>query len=333
MSDRPPMPRRRRTLWLSAFAIAVSATLALRSTVIVDETQFVLVAEFGRITAVYGDTPGEAGLHFKWPWQTTIEVDRRLQVFDPPPREVITGDKRNLEVGSYVVWRVSDPARFLRAAGSLDGAEARLNERVAAALSDAIGRRDLATLASTDAKIWGLDTLADGALRSVSLQADRELGVEVVDVRLKRFNHPVEVRPAVFDLIRSERKQVAAALRAEGEAEYLTITSQADRQRDTILAQAEAEAERIRGQADAEATRLSNDAHSRDPKFFEFLRTLDAYKAILDEKATVVLSSSSPLLRLLNQGPGEDLLRGSSGIAGQPAGATATSSVKPEPRP
>jgi modulator of FtsH protease HflC len=116
------------------------------------------------------------------------------------------------------------------------------------------------------------------------------------------------VRPAVFDLIRSERKQVAAALRAQGEAEYLTLTSQADRQRDAILAQADAEAERIRGQAEAEATRLYNDAHARDPKFAEFLRTLETYRAILDDKATVVLSASSPLLKLLSQGPSEALM-------------------------
>jgi regulator of protease activity HflC (stomatin/prohibitin superfamily) len=112
----------------------------------------------------------------------------------------------------------------------------------------------------------------------------------------------------VFDLIRSERKQVAAALRAEGEAQFQTLTSQADRERDTTLAQADAEAERLRGQADAEATRLSNEAHARDPKFYEFLRTLEAYRAILDEKATVVLSSASPLLKLLSQGPGGDLM-------------------------
>jgi membrane protease subunit HflC len=311
------MQRRRRIFWAAAIGFVLLGALAVRSTVVVDETQYVLVTEFGRVVAVHGDAPGEAGLSLKWPWQSALEIDRRLQVFDPPPREVITGDKRNLEVGSYVVWRVSDPSRFVRSAGSLEAAEARLNERVSAALSDAIGRRDLATLASTDPKVWGLDSLTDEVLRSVGRQAGDELGVEVVDVRLRRFNYPVEVRPAVFDLIRSERKQVASALRAEGEAQYQTLTSQADRQRDTILAQADAEAERLRGQADAESTRISNEAHARDPKFFEFLRTLETYRAILDEKATVVLSSSSPLLRLLNQGPGDDLLRGPTGVAGQ----------------
>src|SRR5207248_10233447 len=104
-----------------------------------------------------------------------------------------------------------------------------------------------------------------------------------------------------------ERRQVAAALRAEGEAEYQAITSRADRERDAVLARADAEAERLRGLADADAARIGNEAHARDPRFYEFLRTLDAYRAILDDKATVVLSSSSPLLKLLTQGPDNDL--------------------------
>jgi membrane protease subunit HflC len=288
--------------------LAIAITAALRSWVIVDETQYVVVTDFGRIVAVHGDDAGEAGLHAKWPWQSALYIDRRLQVFDPPPREVLTGDKRNLEVASYVVWRVGAPVRFLQSAATLDAAEARLSERVAAALSNAIGRRELSALVSTDAKLWQLDALVAEVLAAVAPQAQSELGLEVLDVRLRRFTPPLEVRPAVFDLIRSERRQVAATLRAEGEAEYQTITSQAERERDATLAQADAEAERIRGRGQAEATRLSNEAHARDPKFAEFLRTLDAYRALLDDKATIVLSSASPLLKLLTQGPSEELL-------------------------
>lgn len=299
------MRRRQPILWF-LLALAVFLGIVSRSFVVVDESEAVLVTEFGRIVRVH-DGPDGPGLHGKWPWQSWQSVDRRLRVFDPPPREVITGDKRNLEVGSYVAWRVTDPVRFVRSGGSLDGAEARLDERVSAALSDAVGRREMAALASTDPNVWGLDALSEEVVAAVAKSARDELGVEVVDVRLRRFNHPIEVRPAVFELIRSERKQVAAALRAEGEADYQAITSRAERERDTILAQADAEAERLRGMADAEAARITNEAHARDPKFAEFLRTLEAYRAILDEKATVVLSSSSPLLKLLTQGPADEV--------------------------
>jgi modulator of FtsH protease HflC len=299
--------RRTRPIALALLALAVLAVLAARSWVKVDETESVLITEFGRPVVLYGS--GEAGFHLKLPWQSTQAIDRRLQVFDPPSREMITGDKRNLEVASYVVWRVADPNRFLRSAGTLSAAEARLDERVSAALSNAISRRDLASLASTDPNVWSLDTLSREVLGNVSELARAELGVDVVDVRLRRFIHPVEVRPAVFDLIRSERRKVAATLRAEGEAQYQTLTSQADRERDGILARADADAERLRGRGDADATRVLNEAHARDPKFYEFLRMLETYRAILDEKATVVLSSGSPLLRLFTQGPADELLK------------------------
>src|SRR3954469_8144297 len=109
------MPRFFRVILLLAF-VAIVAVVALRSWVVVDETQYVVVTDFGRIVAVYGDEEDETGLIVKWPWQWALAIDRRLRVFDPPTREVLTGDKRNLEVASYVVWRVDDPSRFLRSA-------------------------------------------------------------------------------------------------------------------------------------------------------------------------------------------------------------------------
>jgi membrane protease subunit HflC len=295
----------KRTLgWLVALGSLVGiAAVVASSLVVVDETEYAIITRFGRIVAVYGDQAGEAGLHFKAPWEIALSIDRRLRVFEPPPREVITGDKRNLEVASYVVWRVADPILFLRASASHELAEARLQERVSANVSDAVGRRELAALASIDASRWALDSITDEVTSAVAPTARSELGVEVLDVRLRRFNHPVEVRPAVFELIRSERRQVAAKLRAEGESQYVTITSQADRMRDTVLAQAEADAQRVKGGAQAEATRILNEAHARDSRFFEFLRTLESYRSILDGQTTVVLSSSSPLLKLLAQGP------------------------------
>ncbi len=311
--------RRRLAGIIGLGALVVLIGLGAGCFVAVDETEYVVVTSFGRVVAVYGLEPGTAGLHSKLPWQSILRVDRRLRASDPPPREVITGDKRNLEVSSYVIYRVADPVRFLQGSGSLEQAEARLSERVAAALSDAIGRRDLAALASTEPGRGSIDELTRDTLQAVAGRSLSELGIEVVDLGLRRFNHPLEVRPAVFELIRSERRQVAARLRAEGEAQYTTITSQADRTRDTLLAQADAEAERIRGQAQAESTRILNEAHARDPKFYELLRTLDSYGSILDSKATVVLSSSSPLLKLLGRGPGEEPVEEVSKDAGKVA--------------
>lgn len=286
---------------------ALTGLIGLRSVHVVDETQFVVLTDFGRPVDVLGDEPGEAGLHLRRPWQSAIAVDRRTQVSEPPAREVITGDKRNLEVAPFVVWRVADPLRFLRSAGTLEAARARLDERVAAAVNDAMGRMTLDNLASTEPDSWRLDDLSGQVLGAAGVAVREELGIELLDVRLRRFNHPLEVRPAIFDLIRSERKQEATRLRAEGEAEYRKLVSQADRERDEILAQAEADADRIRARGDAEATRILNAAHARDPRFFEFLRTLEAYRAMLDDRTTLVLSSSSPLLQLLTRGLPDEL--------------------------
>ena len=291
---------------LASLAVLVLAVLGFSCLVAVDETEYALVTSFGEVVAIHGREPGTAGLHGKLPWQSVLRVDRRLRTADPAPREVITADKRNLEVAPYLVYRVADPLLFVRGAGSLEQAEARLGERVSAALSDAIGLRDLAALATTEPSRWALDALCKETLAAVSPAARSELGVDVVDLGLSRFNHPLEVRPAVFELIRSERRQVAARLRAEGEAQYTTIISQADRGRDAILAQADAEAERIRGHAQAESTRILNEAHARDPRFYELTRTLESYGSILDPKTTIVLSSSSPLLKMLYRGPGEE---------------------------
>src|SRR5579871_428077 len=177
--------RRLRRLLILAVALGLLAALVVRSAVIVDETEFVLVTEFGRPVALYGDAKDEAGFHWKWPWQSSQPIDRRLRVFDPPPRELITGDKRNLEVASYVAWRVVDPDKFIRSAGTLDAAEARLNERVSAALSHAFGSRDLASIASNDPKVWSLDALTEDLVEAVAPGAKDELGVEVVDIRLR----------------------------------------------------------------------------------------------------------------------------------------------------
>src|SRR5690606_369432 len=131
--------------------------------------------------------------------------------------------------------------------------------------------------------------------------ASEQFGIELVDVRLKRFNHPSEVRQAIYDRIRSERNRDAVRYRSEGDSQAQRIRSRADLEKETMLAKAQAEATTIRGTADAERTRILNEAQAKDPRFFDLLRTLEAYTKILDEKTTLVLSTDNPLFRLLTQ--------------------------------
>ena len=220
-------------------------------------------------------------------------------------------------------------------------AEARLAERISAALGESIARRPLDAFISVKEGESGLALLGAEVLSSVKDAAARELGIEVIAVEPTSFVPPLEVRPSVFDLIRSERKRVAATLKAEGDANYRGIVSKADRERAATLAAADADAERIRASGEADALLVLNEAHARDPRFFEFLRTLESYSALLDEQATLVLSSTSPLLRLLTQGPGADLLREDNDSIAAPAGSRHPSepgvkggtAAPPEPKP
>ncbi len=147
-----------------------------------------------------------------------------------------------------------------------------------------------------------LDAMMTGATGRIADQASKEYGLEVVDVRLRRLNYPEEVRSAVFEQIRSERRRVAAATRAEGESQARTIRSAADLERARTLAEAEADAARLVGEGEAQAARIANDAHAADPAFYQFLKTLETYRAALDARTTLVLSADSPFLRLLTAG-------------------------------
>jgi modulator of FtsH protease HflC len=275
----------------------VGLVAAVRSVVIVDQAESVYVTEFGRPVRLIA----EPGLHFKWPHQSRRGFDRRLQVDTPPAREMLTRDKKNLEVAWYVGWRIADVDRFLASVRTLPDAAARLEDMAASVLAAELGGRDLADLVRVGDES-ALGRLMEGAAARIGEQARREYGVEVVDCRLRRLNYPEEVRAAVFEQIRSEPQRVAAATRAEGESQARQVKSAADRERARIVAEAEADAARLVGEGEAGATRIANDAHAADPAFYQFLKTLDAYRVALDKKTTLVLSAESPFLKLLTRG-------------------------------
>ncbi|HVA48248.1 MAG TPA: protease modulator HflC [Pirellulales bacterium] len=313
----PSSDRRPGWLWqraaIALLAIAVVG-LAARTIFFVDETEYVYVTQFGEPLRL--DT--EPGLAVKWPYQSLWRFDRRLQVYEPPPREMLTQDKENLNFEWYVCWRIpgagfatdaggladteSHVRRFLQAVGGTQAAESRLEERIQAALAAEIGRTRLAELVSLEPGGVAIGPIMDRITANIRRAAAEQFGIEVVEVRLKRFNYPEAVKPAVFAEIRSERQRVAVQYRAEGESEKTRIESQAALARDRLLAQAKREATRLRGEGEAKAIATFNAAHAKDPAFYQLLKTLDTYRAILDDQTTVVLSADSPLLKLLTQG-------------------------------
>ncbi|MGE3819658.1 MAG: protease modulator HflC [Isosphaeraceae bacterium] len=270
---------------------------AWRTALIVDQTESAYVTEFGRPVRLIE----EPGLHAKWPWQSARAFDRRLILDAPPSREMLTRDKKNLEVAWSSSWKIADVDRFLRSVRTPEDASARLEDMAASLLAAELVRHDLSDLV----KVGGgsnLETLMDEVTRRIADQAVREFGLQVVDVRLRRLNYPEDVRPAVFEQIRSERQRVAAATRAEGESLARTIRSGADLERTRTLAEADADAARVIGEGEAAAARIANEAHCVDPVFYQFLKTLETYRSALDTKTTLVLSAESPFLKLLTQG-------------------------------
>jgi len=331
-NDSPPRAGARRTARAAGALLLLGALLfaVTNSIVFVDETEFVIIERLGEITAVY-DRPEDRGCHFKLPWpiETSRSFDRRIHLFDPPGREIFTRDKKNITVDAYVCWKIAESAsgaaepltdrpvvRFFRSLGDVAGAENRIDSRLRSILGPQIGQVELGELLSVVDSEQGPDEQATGQLEticeSVRSQVDARpgesgtlrdrLGIEIVDVRIKRLNLPTGNQQAVFERMKSERRKIADRYRSAGMAENKVIRSQADRQYAEILARSSRRAEEIRGAAEAESIGILNRAHAQDPELYGVIQKLDTYRKILNDKTTLVLSASSNLLKLLTDG-------------------------------
>lgn len=310
--------------WLrfSPLLLPVAAWLLYISTFTVDATEYVHLTQFGRSIAMYdGGSDADAGLHFKLPWpiQSVRRLDRRLQVFDLPGAELLTRDPRGntidktLTIDAYVLWRIDGTIgaeKFITTVGSLQQAQLILGQRVSSELGAAIARMELDDLISVDPgkvdrqRDLLRERLLDEGNPSLRQSALKSYGIEVVDIRLRRSNHPAAVRDAIFDRIRSERAKKVADYQSEGERIASEIRSRTEREVAELKAKAEAEAIELRGEADASADRIRNEAQRLDPKFYSFLRKLEDYQRIMgDGKTTLLLSTHRELFDLLYNPP------------------------------
>ncbi len=284
--------------YLPAALAAAAALVLYLSFYSVRETEFVLVVQFGQ--PLY--TVTDAGLHAKWPFQTALYFDRRLRVYNPRPSEFLTRDKKNLVVENYVVWRIQDPQRFVQTVGDATAAEMRLHDIIWSGLSAALGTHDLESIVSAAPEKLEAARMLDNLTALTDRAALDQYGISVVDVRIKRLNLPEQNKQSVYARMRAERERIARQYRAEGEEQALSIRADADRQREEILSVAYKQAENVRGQGDAESTRIYGQAYSKNARLYKLLRTLEAYKKVLDDKTTAILSSDSELLRILTHG-------------------------------
>ena len=325
-------------LIVGLIAAAVMARQCLFS---VDKTEFVYLTQFGRHLATFdGADDAQAGLHVKWPWpiQSVQRIDRRLQHFDLPGAELLTRDPRKntidktLTLDAYVCWRIADGEsvdRFIRSVGTPDGAQAILGQRVSSELGAAVGGMELDDLFATDpAKVrerreWLreriLDTPGPDGEPTLRQAARQDYGIEIVDVRLRRSNHPDAVRDAIFQRIRSERERRAADYRSEGVRRAADIESQSKREVAEMRARAEAEARTLRARASAEADQIRGEAQAKDPQFYAFLKKLEEYNRILGaNNSTLLLSTHRELFDTLFNPPAFDRTPAAPAVKGGP---------------
>jgi membrane protease subunit HflC len=273
-------------LMIAGGAVVAALFLVANTFFTVHQTQQVLITQFGQPIR----TISQPGLHAKIPLiQTVIAFDRRLLDYEGPPEEVILGDQRRLIVDSFTRFRIDDPLLFFQTVGQFEtGVRARLNSIVSSAL---------AVLSAERGRIMA-------EIRRQVNEEGRRFGIIVEDVRIRRADLPDENTQAILARMQSERERVAREARAEGAEHAQRIRAGAERERTVLLAEAEARANILRGQGEQEAIRIFADAFQRDPEFFAFWRTMQAYRdGIAEGGARLVLSPDSEFFRFLRQAP------------------------------
>jgi modulator of FtsH protease HflC len=267
----------------------------LSSTIfVVDQRQYAAVFAFGELKRVVE----EPGLQFKLPppFQSVQFFERRILTIDTPDAErFITAEKKNLLVDSFVKWRIVEPRKFfISFRGDERMAQDRLNQLVKSALNEEFTKRTVRELISEQR-----EQVMQNIRKKVAEEA-ADIGIEIVDVRLKRIDLLAEISESVFRRMEAERKRVANELRSTGSAESEKIRADAERQRDIILSKAYRDAQKIKGQGDARATALYGEAFNRDPQFAQFYRSLEAYRSSFKTKQDLmVMDPSSEFLKFM----------------------------------
>ncbi len=275
-------------LSFAAILLIGAAILSSMCAFVVDQREQALVLQFGNPKNVVVD----AGLHFKLPWQSVESFDRRLLESDALPNEVITKDKKSILVDNYTRWRITDPLKVYQVARTQFGVSSRMQDVVRGKVREVLGQHTLHEIVSGGDK----ENLRAELMESIQKRAAadaKELGIEVVDVRIKRADLPQENSEAVFQRMKAERNRIAKEYRSEGEEAAREIRAKAEKDVKFLVADAYKNAQIIRGRADAKATKTYASAHKRDPKFYAFVRSLEAYKQSVGEGTRLVISPES----------------------------------------
>lgn len=278
-------------LFTGIMFLVLFAIVGSQSVFTVFETHRAIVLQLGKPV---GEVLGP-GLHFKLPFiQNVLHFDARLLHYDTRQAVAITLDKKAIVLDNYTRWKIIDPLLFYQRLRTIPAAQARLQDVIYSELLAVVGRHDLTAVVSGERQT---------IMEEVHRRANQRIagsGVEVVDVRIKRTDLPVENQKAIFARMRAERERQAMQYRSEGVEEATKLRSRADRERAILMADARQRSEVLRGEGDAEAVRIFAEALEQGPEFFEFVRSLQAYKSGLKDNTKVVLPLDKDFLHYLN---------------------------------
>lgn len=283
-----------------AYLLGLGLLVLLLSNVlfIVEEREKAVMLEFGKV--VNADIG--PGLHVKWPFVNSVKkFDARILTVDAPAADFLNVEKKAMRVDSFIKWKISDVGKFYT---STNGEEARaaqvIAQRVNAGLRNAFGRRTLHEVVSGER-----DELMAELTEKVNAVAEKELGVNIIDIRVKRIDLPDDVSGSVFDRMRTEREREAREHRSKGKEQSEIIKADADRQRTVMEAEAYRDSEKLRGEGDAKAAAIYAEAYNKDPEFYSFVRSLTAYKSTFNNKGDIMLvDPNSDFFRYLKDSNG-----------------------------
>jgi membrane protease subunit HflC len=295
--------------------IVVAAIVAIglyASVFIVGQMQQALVLQFGRVRAVLNSTAEDRpGLYFKIPFaETVVTFDKRVLDLELPVQTILTADRQNLEVDAFARYRILDPLRFYQSVGNIGLANQRLQSFTNSALRNVLARSTRDAIVKSER-----GQLMHTIQEDVNRQA-KALGIEIVDLRMTRVDLPAQNSAAVYRRMKTEREREAADIRANGDQIAATIRAKADREVTVILAEATQKSEQLRGQGDADKNRILAEAFSKDPDFFAFYRSMQAYDTGLKGPDTrLVISPNTDFFRYFSDPQG----RGVPASANRPA--------------
>ncbi len=282
-----------RILRVLIIILIAAGILASQVFFIVDETNQAIVLQFGS----HIRTIQNPGLYTKIPFiQNLIFFEKRILSSDAPPQEYLTTDKKRLVVDHVTRWRIDEPLLYFQAVGTEAGARARLDDIVFSELREELAKVDFVEVISRER-----ENIMERVAESAEEKA-REFGIDIVDVRVKRADLPVEVEESVYLRMQAERQRESSLFRAEGEEQAAILRAQADRERTVILAEGYAEAQRLRGEGEALAIKIYAAALEQDPEFYAFIRRLEAYKSTLKKGDSIVIPVDSDFFRYLTSG-------------------------------